>query len=368
MRVIWPSAAIIASFAYVAVANSAGANDWNFAATEEQWGRSCTLTSEKNGVEFRVLGMSDEDLIVFVNGHNHAEDDLSFRIEGNPAHILLPYTTGDYFGGVVAYQGFSMQLLNEMKGGTNMSLSTQSEGAVEFLLNNAGPAVDKFITCYSDLESAPDQSDEAQGQYLTSDTNIEVEAFGSFTKLHLQDRDFTDIGGKKIRKVFNNFSRSTGRKFLYEFDIKDRFRPLSNTAASEVNVFVENIHEDNSSIRSTVTVVTITRGYRGAANYSHTYFNVEQGECIENVALETNTSEAKTLICKGISTEGERFDLTFETDIEFQPKVTKSSAAEETRLADEEKSNEEERSRRETEYLRCLVYEGEEEKCEHLKK
>lgn len=52
--------------------------------------------------------------------------------------------------------------------------------------------------------------------------------------------------------------------------------------------------------------------------------------------------------------------------MEFSP-VMKSNASDETRLADEEKRTEEERSRRETDYLQCLVSEGEAERCENLR-
>lgn len=238
----------------------------------------------------------------------------------------------------------------------------------------AEPVDEKNVGEMSELESRSEKYDqymdesngsipERNDKYRGSDENIDVESFGVFKNIKLKDVDFTDVGGKKIRRAFNNFVRPARREFLYEFGIKDRFRPLSSASHSVVKFSLDNIREEDGSVRSTIVDIHITRGVPGRPNYSHNYFKVEQGDCVENAPLDAETREVKTVHCKGISTDGERFEFLFEVDMEFPPKITKSSAGEEMRLADEE----EERSRRETEYLRCLVAKGNLESCEHLK-
>lgn len=174
--------------------------------------------------------------------------------------------------------------------------------------------------------------------YANPNRNIMVEAFGKFTSMILEGDDFTDIAGKKLVRTVNHFTNPethtpfgqnsvtvTTREqqgYHYQFEIKNRFDRIGEDSGTKVRFNLENVHEDNGALRSTITSVQTISGSRAIRNMRAGGFGVEQGYCVENEPLEADTSTAKTVECKGISTKGDRFGFAFVRDEEFAPKIT----------------------------------------------
>lgn len=174
--------------------------------------------------------------------------------------------------------------------------------------------------------------------YANLNRNIMVEAFGEFTSMILEGDDFTDIAGKKLVRTVNHFTNPEthvpigqgGVKVItrekqgyhYQFEIKNRFDRIGEDSGTKVKFNLENVHEDNGTLRSTITSVQTISGSRAIRNMRAGGFGVEQGYCVENEPLEADTSTPKTVECKGISTKGDRFGFTFVRDTEFAPKIT----------------------------------------------
>jgi len=230
------------------------------------------------------------------------------------------------------------------------------------------PAVDSknHRDTVGDQSALADDSVASKG-YIDPNRNFIVESFGEFTDMDIQGHDLKDIAGKKLVRTVNHFTNpethtpigqhsetveyKEKQGYHYEFEIKNRFDKLGQDTGTKVKFNLENLHEDGSSLRSSIISVSTISGSLLNRNLRFGGFEVEQGYCVENEPLEADTSSIKTVECKGISSKGERFGFTFVRDKEFAPKVTEWDVRKEQQAYEQTRKMLEEKERKTKENL-----------------
>lgn len=305
---------------------------------------------------------SDANIECYGVGYGQLEFRLGFAKQGQP------YTAEDYNKNAIGVE--KRETAAALTEDQNIPLGKNSEKQAEE--STAEPlgrsAIDAAARDNNDNNQLAELDTPGAGTgYINPNRNFKVEAFGEFTSMTLEGRDLIDVAGKKLVRTINHFTNPethtpigqysetvTYREqqgYHYQFEIKNRFDAVGEDTGTKVKFNLEEVHEDNGSLRSTITSVE-TLARTGLKRQLRTGgFEVEQGYCVENEPMDSNSPSTKTVECKGISTKGERFGFTFVRDKEFAPKVTEWDVREEQQAHQKTRAMLEERERERLENL-----------------
>ena len=120
---------------------------WRFATSEEDWGETCFIETQKGDIKVGFMGSPGKDLVGYVEGVFKGDTRATWHINDQQPFVS-DGVQSDYFGWH-EFDQLDMGLLDQMAQGKELAVTGAKGERVVVNLRGAAETISKFKACYS---------------------------------------------------------------------------------------------------------------------------------------------------------------------------------------------------------------------------